>query len=292
MSSQTESGALIGAHVSVAGGIENAFARGQKIGANAIQVFTRNANRWQAAPLTDQAIEAFRAAHNQSSMRYLVAHDSYLINLASPDETLRQKSIAAFLDEMERCQLLGIPDLVMHPGAHVGSGAEAGLQRVVECLQIILDSAPEDVRILIENTAGQGSSLGASFEELATILEAFTSPRLAVCFDSCHAFAAGYDLRSAESYQQVMAEFDRLIGLEQLALFHLNDSKKPLSSRVDRHELIAQGEIGALGFTTLMRDERFANIAKILETAPGEGDCHHLETFALLRSMANGDYSS
>jgi deoxyribonuclease-4 len=285
MSQKIESTILIGAHVSIAGGIDKAFARGEKIGCSAIQIFTRNASRWQSAPLVVETIEAFRAARAQSSIRYLVAHDSYLINLASPDEGLRQKSMAAFLDEMERCSSLGIPDLVMHPGAHVGSGSDAGLQRVIESLRTVIAQAPADVRVLVENTAGQGSSLGATFDELATILEALASPRFAVCFDTCHAFAAGYDLRGAEGYQRVMAEFDRLIGLEHLALFHLNDSKKPLASRVDRHEQIAKGEIGVEGFAALLRDERFVDIAKIVETAPGEGDCQHLETFALLRSM-------
>jgi deoxyribonuclease-4 len=291
LSSESESAALIGAHVSIAGGIDKAFARGEKIGCTAIQIFTRNASRWQVAPLKAERIEAFRAAQAQSSIRYLVAHDSYLINLASPDESLRQKSISAFIDELERCQRLGIPDLVMHPGAHVGSGSDVGLQRVVESLASILDQTPAAVRILIENTAGQGSSLGASFEELATLLEAFSSPRLAICFDTCHAFAAGYDLRGAEGYHRVMEEFDRLIGLDQLALFHLNDSKKPFASRVDRHEQVARGEIGAQGFAALLCDERFGGIAKIIETAPGEGDCLHLESLALLRSMERGDFS-
>jgi deoxyribonuclease-4 len=282
---------LIGAHVSIAGGVDKAFARGEKIGCRAIQVFTRNASRWHVTPLNDDKITSFRAARAQSSIRYVVAHDSYLINLASPEETLRQKSIAAFLDEMERCQQLGIPDLVMHPGAHVGSGRHLGLQRVIESLRTIIGQAPDNVRILIENTAGQGSSLGASFEELATLLEAFSSPRFAVCFDTCHAFAAGYDLRGEDGYYQVMDEFERLIGLENLALFHLNDSKKEFASRVDRHELVAQGEIGRSAFAALMMDKRFSHIAKIVETPPGAGDCHHLETFSLLRDMASGGAS-
>ena len=280
---------LIGAHVSIAGGAEKAFARGEEIGCGAIQIFTRNASRWQAPPLKEKTITAFRQAREQSRIRYIAAHDSYLINLASPDDDLRQRSILTFLDEMMRCHQLGIADLVMHPGAHVGSGAEAGLKRVIESFRTILAQAPADVRILIENTAGQGSTLGARFEELATLLDAFADRRFAVCFDTCHAFAAGYDLRSAESYHDVMAEFDRLIGVEQLALFHLNDSKKPLGARVDRHEHIARGEIGPAGFAAIMQDPRFSAIAKIIETPSGEDHCHDLENFARLRAMAKGE---
>ncbi len=285
----TAAAPLIGAHVSISGGIEKAFARGEEVGCSAIQLFTRNASRWVAPPLKDQSIKAFREARERSGIRYVVAHDSYLINLASPDEELRLRSITTFLDEMLRCQQLGIPDLVMHPGAHVGSGVEAGLQQVIASFRTILSEAPAGVRILIENTAGQGSSLGARFEELATLLEAFGDARFAVCFDTCHAFAAGYDLRSAESCREVLAEFDRLIGLEQLALFHFNDSKKPLGSRVDRHDFVAKGQIGPAGFRAIMRDSRFAQVAKIIETPPGEDHCHDLETFDLLRAMAAGE---
>ncbi len=289
MPGKTSDAVLIGAHVSISGGIEKAFARGEEVGCTAIQLFTRNASRWTAPPLKDKSIKAFREARERSSIRYVVAHDSYLINLASPDEELRHRSIATFLDEMLRCQQLGIPDLVMHPGAHVGCGVEAGLQQVIASFRTILAEAPAGVRILIENTAGQGSSLGARFEELATLLEAFNDPRFAVCFDTCHAFAAGYDLRSAESCLKVLAEFDSLIGIEQLALFHFNDSKKTLGSRVDRHDFVAKGEIGPDGFAAIMSDARFERVAKIIETPPGDDHCHDLETFALLRAMAVGE---
>lgn len=277
---------LIGTHVSIAGGIDKAIGRGVEIGCGAIQVFTRNASRWQAKPLPVSAIAAFRDARQAHGLSYIAAHASYLINLASPDKALRLKSIDAFIDEMERCSLLGIEDLVMHPGAHVGQGAAAGLDAVVDSFAHIFAQAPKDVRVLVENTAGQGTCLGASFEELAEILQRLPQANLAICFDTCHAFAAGYDLTSAAGYADVMTEFERLIGIERLALFHLNDSKKALGSRVDRHDHVGRGLIGLGGFQALMQDARFGRIAKIIETPPGENHCEDLVNLALLRKMA------
>lgn len=277
---------LVGAHVSIAGGIEKAISRGEAVGCTAIQVFTRNASRWLAKPLAADSIGAFRAARQNSRIEYVAAHDSYLINLASPDPVLRDKSVAAFIDEMERCSQLGIEDLVMHPGAHVGQGAEAGLATLVESFQRIFSAAPKNVRVLVENTAGQGTCLGARFEELAEILERVPQGNLAICFDTCHVFAAGYDLSSAESYAATMAEFDRLIGVERLALFHINDSKKPLGARVDRHDHVGRGLIGPAGFAALMQDQRFSAVAKIIETPPGDEHCDDLLNLALLRQFA------
>ncbi len=277
---------LLGAHVSIAGGIEKAFARGEQIGATAIQVFTRNASRWQAKPLTDQAIAAFRQAREESSIGSVAAHDSYLINLASPDPQLRHKSIDTFCDELLRCAQLGIEALVMHPGAHMQAGIKAGLAQLVESFKSVFQQAPAGVRVLLENTAGQGSSIGAHFEELAEVIARLPEADFGVCFDTCHAFAAGYDVSSAEGYAATMEDFDRLIGLERLALFHLNDSKKPLGARVDRHEHVGKGEIGRVGFATLMQDPRFAGVAKIIETPGGENHCHDLENLALLRELA------
>jgi len=284
----TASSLLVGAHVSIAGGIEKAFARGAEIGCTAIQVFTRNASRWQAKPLTDKSIEAFRAARQASSIGYVAAHDSYLINLASPDPELRNKSIAAFIDEIERCSLLGIEDLVMHPGAHVGAGVGEGMKTLTESFRTVFTQAPKDVRVLVENTAGQGTCLGARFEELAEILERLPQHNLAVCFDTCHAFAAGYDLSTSAGYQATMAEFERLIGCEKLALFHVNDSKKLLGSRVDRHEHVGRGLIGPEGFAALLQDQRFSGVAKIIETPPGDDHCDDLANLALLRHLAAG----
>ena len=280
---------LLGAHVSISGGIEKAFTRGAEIGATAIQVFTRNASRWQAKPLAPAAIAAFKQAASDSDIGYVAAHDSYLINLASPDPELRRKSIDTFIDEMLRCQQLGIEDLVMHPGAHMQQGTEAGIGQLVDSFKTIFSQVPSGVRVLLENTAGQGSCLGARFEELAEIIERLPSANFAICLDTCHAFAAGYDLSSDEAYNVTMAEFDRLIGCERLALFHLNDSKKPLGARVDRHQHVGQGEIGAAGFRALMQDSRFAHVAKILETPGGEQHCHDLENLGLLRQWAGGN---
>lgn len=283
---------LLGAHVSIAGGLENAFARGEEIGCTAIQIFTRNASRWQAKPLAQNEIEAFRQARQRSSIAYVAVHDSYLINLASPDAALRAKSIEAFVAEMTRCDQLGITDLVMHPGAHMGAGPAAGVEQLVASFRTIFQQAPETVRVLLENTAGQGTSLGARFEELAAVLEKLPQGNFAICFDSCHAFAAGYELTTVAGYQQTMAEFDRLIGVDWLALFHLNDSKKPLGARVDRHEHVGQGAIGRGGFRALLQDPRFAAVPKIIETPAGENHCHDLENLALLRELSESNRGS
>ena len=282
----TEIPLLVGAHVSIAGGIEKAFARGEEIGCTAIQIFTRNASRWQAKPLAAESVSAFRAARQCSSINYVASHDSYLINLASPDAELRNKSIATFLDEMERCSQLGIEDLVMHPGAHVGAGSKAGMNTLIESFRAVFDQAPDDVRVLVENTAGQGTCFGARFEELAEILDRLPQQNLAICFDTCHAFTAGYDLTTAEGYAETMAQFDQLIGCDKLALFHVNDSKKPLGSRVDRHDHVGRGLIGPLGFEALMQDERFRGVAKIIETPPGEKHCDDFSNLALLRKFS------
>ena len=279
---------LVGAHVSIASGIEKAFARAEAIGATALQLFTRNASRWQAKPLTAESLCAFRSARQQSDIGYVAAHDSYLINLASPDPELRTRSIALFVDEMQRCSQLGIADLVMHPGAHVGAGFDAGMRTLSESFQAVFAQAPDDVRVLVENTAGQGTCFGARFEELAEILDRLPQHNLAICFDTCHAFAAGYDLGTVAGYTATMDEFERLIGAERIALFHCNDSKKPLGSRVDRHDHVGRGLIGVDGFRALMQDQRFAAVAKIIETPPGDDHCDDLANLALLRQLAGG----
>jgi deoxyribonuclease-4 len=277
---------LLGAHVSIAGGVSRAFGRAADIGATAMQIFTKNANRWQAKPLPAKEIEAFVAAQKAGNVASVIAHDSYLINLAAPEGENRSRSLAAFLDEMERCAALGISGLVMHPGAHLDAGEEIGLRRIVDAFRSIFTEAPPTVTVLLENTAGQGSYLGHRFEHLATIMEQVPEGRFGICLDTCHAFAAGYDLTSEEGYRQTMAACDRLFGVGNIAAFHLNDSQKAQGSRVDRHAHIGQGEIALEAFAALMRDPRFAEVPKILETAPGENNCHHLEELALLRRLA------
>ncbi|MCW8859350.1 MAG: deoxyribonuclease IV [Deltaproteobacteria bacterium] len=286
---ETKGPLLLGTHVSIAGGIEKAIARGEAIGCTAIQIFTRNASRWESKPLEAEAVKSFRNALDKSRISYVAGHDSYLINLASPDENLRKKSIDAFLDEMERCHQLGVGALVMHPGAHMGHGQKAGLIKLAASFRSIFPLAPDDVRVLLENTAGQGTCLGASFEELAEIIDLVPEGNFGVCLDSCHAFAAGYDLSSRIGYNKLMDEIDHLIGTERIALFHLNDSKKPLGSRVDRHEHVGKGLIGPPAFQLLMQDQRFLAVAKIIETPSGDNNCHDFENLALLRTFAQCD---
>jgi deoxyribonuclease-4 len=277
---------LLGAHVSIAGGLHKAFARGEEVGCTAIQIFTKNANQWRAKHLTDRDAEAFRHAWEKSVIGPVVAHDSYLINLATPEDAAWEKSKEAFVDEMKRCALLGIPLLVMHPGAHVGSGEEAGVRRVVAAFEDIFARGPETVKVLLENTAGQGTCLGNRFEQLAEIMAPFPADTFGVCFDTCHAFAAGYDISTPEGYEAVMEEFDRVIGIETIKVFHTNDCKKTLGSRVDRHEHVGQGTIGREGFRALMRDERFPGVPRIIETPKGKHNEFDLKNLALLRELA------
>lgn len=262
---------LIGAHVSISGGLHKAFPLAADIGCTAMQIFTKNASQWNAKPLQDKEIQQFKAAWEASGIRMVVAHDSYLINLATPDDALLEKSRSAMRIEVERCEQLGIPYLVMHPGSHVGSGEEAGLRRVAESFDAIhRQTSGYQTKILVETTAGQGTNLGWQFEQIARIFEHVAQPeRLGVCFDTCHAFAAGYDIRTEAAYRQTMAEFDRIIGLARLNAIHVNDSVKPLGCRVDRHEAIGKGHIGLDGFRWLMNDPRLADIPKILETPKG-----------------------
>ncbi len=263
---------LIGAHVSISGGLHKAFPIAQEIGCTAMQIFTKNASQWKTKPLQENDIELFKSAWNASGIACVVAHDSYLINLGTPDDELLAKSRDAMLIEVQRCEQLGIPYLVMHPGSHVGSGEEAGLRRVAESFdEIHRQTDGFRTQILVETTAGQGTNLGYRFEQIARIFEQVHAPeRLGVCFDTCHAFAAGYDIRTETGYRETMAAFDRLIGLDRLKAIHLNDSVKPLGSRVDRHEAIGKGHIGVDGFRWLMNDARLAHIPKILETPKGD----------------------
>jgi len=280
---------LLGAHVSVAGGLKNAFANGLEVGCTALQIFTKNANRWQAKPITDTDAAAFRKAWQESGIGPVLAHGAYLINLASPKVEVWEKSKDALRDEICRCDKLGITDLVMHPGAHLGAGEDAGLARIRQAFREILPDSPPQVRLLLENTAGQGSYLGGNFAHLAVLLEGFDAQRFGVCFDTCHAHSAGHDLSTAEGYEQVMTEFDRLVGLDRIRAFHLNDCLKPCGSKVDRHAHIGQGTIGRAGFACLMRDPRFVEVSMVLETPKGDNGEMDRANLALLRQLAEGD---
>lgn len=263
----------IGAHLSVAGGLTKAVTAAVGLGCETVQIFTKNANQWTAKPLAEAEVTAFRRAVADAGLRFVTAHDSYLINLASPDDAAYRKSIEAFTVEVERAEALGLAYLVSHPGAHVGSGVEAGVARVAAALdEVHKRCAGFAVKVLIETTAGQGSCLGAALEEIGGIFDRVADPgRLGVCFDTCHALAAGYPLATAEDHAATFQRFDDTVGLDRLRLFHLNDSVKGLGSRVDRHAAIGDGEVGADAFRRIVTDPRFADRPMILET-PKEDD--------------------
>ncbi|MBY0456025.1 MAG: deoxyribonuclease IV [Gemmataceae bacterium] len=259
---------LFGAHLSIVKGLHAAVAEATALGCDTIQIFTKNASHWTADPLAEDAIRAFKQAVAGSALKHLTVHDSYLINLASADEAMFEKSIAAFVDEMERAESLGIDYLVTHPGAHLGAGEEAGVTRVIEGYeQALARTKGFRVRVLLETTAGQGTTLGAKFEHLGQILQrANCADRLGVCFDTCHVFVAGYPIDTEAGYAETFQKFDAAVGLSRLKLFHVNDSAKPLGSRVDRHAALGRGEIGAAAFRRLVNDPRFRDHPMILET--------------------------
>jgi len=278
--------ALLGAHESVAGGIHLAFDRIKEAGGDALQIFTRNQRQWNPAPVTEEERKLFADAWQESANMPVASHASYLVNLASGKPDLVKKSIAAFADELKRSALLNIPFVVMHPGSHGGDGVDTGIERFIKNLDLALELADNQVMVLLETTAGQGTGLGSRFEEIAAIIEGSKyQEKLGVCVDTCHIFAAGYDIRSPESYQETMAEFDRLVGIERIKFFHLNDSKKGLECKVDRHEHIGKGEIGLEGFRNLLNDPRFADHPMTLETPKGKDLQEDRDNLATLRSL-------
>jgi deoxyribonuclease-4 len=278
--------------MSIAGGLHRAFDRAEQVDATALQIFVRNARQWGARPLSADGIRLFRERAEESGLaQFTLAHAGYLINVASPDAALWKRSLRDLELELERCKQLGIPYLVFHPGSHVGSGEQAGLAKVVRALDSLLPSAPgsDGVMVLIETTAGQGSNLGHSFEQIAHILDnARSRDSLGVCFDTCHALAAGYEIRDRRNYKKVFDSFDRLIGIEKLKAFHLNDSKNPLSSRKDRHQHIGQGEVGIEAFKLILNDRRFRELPMVLETPKGEDLAEDRENLAILRGLIPG----
>ncbi|MCU0643361.1 MAG: deoxyribonuclease IV [bacterium] len=262
---------LIGAHVSISGGLHQALERGEKIGCNAVQIFTKNQVQWQAKPLSIDEVDRYFQSLKKSPIVSVVAHNSYLINLGSPDHLGREKSRRAFLEEIDRAELLKIPFLIFHPGSHKGAGEALGLRLIAESLNFIQQQRPNhQVKLLLETTSGQGSNLGYSFNQLKSIIDMVEeSWRIGVCLDTCHIFAAGYDIRTRSTYEATMEQFDRVIGLDRLGAIHLNDSQKELGSRIDRHERIGNGQIGLDGFRFMMNDTRLKKIPKILEI-PGD----------------------
>jgi deoxyribonuclease IV len=281
---------LLGAHVSSQGGVSKAPARGTAIGATAIQVFTKTPSQWREPALGDAEIAAFRTALRQSGIRAVVSHDSYLINLASPDETLHDKSVAAFIGELTRCRALGIPWVVSHPGNYIDDRT-AGLERNARAYAACLAAVPGDVGVLIEGTAGAGTALGSTFDELRALRDALPAParaRVAFCLDTAHLHAAGYDVAGAPD--AVWEEADRTIGLALVKCLHLNDSRGGRGLRLDRHEWIGEGTIGAEPFRRIMRDPRFAPVIKIIETPKGDDTVRHdRRMLRRLRAYARGN---
>jgi len=278
---------LLGAHMSIAGGIFNAPERGIKASCNVIQLFTQNANQWKGKAVSDEDATLFKVKLAASGISDVVSHDIYLINLASAPGEVRDKSLVAFREELERCARLGISKIVMHPGSHNGDGEEVGLKRVCEAFDQLFAQVPQFTgKVLLENTAGQGTNLGHRFEHLKTIIEGSSfRERFGVCFDTCHGFAAGYPIAERDGFLRTFEEFDQVVGISALGAFHLNDSKKGLGCRVDRHEHIGAGALGLEAFRLIMNEPRFALVPKFIETPKGDEDEMDRVNLTLLRSL-------
>ncbi|MFQ5594019.1 MAG: deoxyribonuclease IV [Anaerolineae bacterium] len=279
----------LGAHESIAGGLDRAFARAQQVGCDAVQIFVKSNRQWKARPLTDEDVQRFRERQAETRIEPAVAHTAYLLNLASPKEDLWTRSRDALLVELERCERLGIPGLVLHPGSHTGSGEEAGLARVAQALGEVHARTPGfKSRILLETMAGQGTNLGYRFEQLAWLLaNTPQGERLGTCFDTCHVFAAGYELRTPQGYAETMQQFDEIVGLDTLGVLHLNDSQADLGSRKDRHAHIGEGVLGLEAFRLVVNDPRLQHLAGLLET-PKEDDLQEdRENLERLRSLVD-----
>lgn len=277
----------LGAHMSIAGGLPLALERGKSIGCNAVQLFVKNRNQWRSHPLQRGEAAAFREAAGGFRREFILAHSIYLINLASPEPAILEKSRGGFLEEMRRAEKLGIPYIVLHPGSHKGAGETSGIRTVVESLDYLFERTEgERLCILLETTAGQGNSLGHTFEQLAGIITGLKRrDRVGVCFDTCHSFTAGYDLRSKRAYRTTFEHFDEVIGLGYLKAFHLNDSLRGLGSRVDRHTHIGKGELGLEAFSHLMNDERFLDRPMILETPKDPDLKEDIRNLRILRGL-------
>lgn len=278
---------LIGAHVFVEGGVDSAITKAEEFGFTAIQIFTRNNNRWASKPLSEKEIKNFKEKLSKSNIKVVVSHDSYLINLCAIDNEILAKSRIAFKDELDRCEQLGIPYLNFHPGSHGGAGEEEGIKLIAESLNILHQQTKNyKVKSMLEATAGQGKALGYKFEQLAKIIELVDDKeRMCVCIDTAHIYAAGYNIKDPSSYKKVMKEFDEIIGLDLLKCIHMNDSKKTLGSRVDRHDHIGKGEIGLDGFSNIMNDKKLKDVALILETPKSKDQHEDLENVKTLLSL-------
>jgi deoxyribonuclease-4 len=278
---------LLGAHMSIAGGLALALERGRAVGCGAVQIFLRNQRQWTARPYTDSEVREFRSAWRASGIAVVFAHANYLINLATPVETEWRRAVDVFHDELLRAEALGLPFVVIHPGSHRAAGLDDGVRRVARAIDLLHErTRGHRARIVLENTAGGGSSIGRTFEELAAIVDGVAEPeRVGICLDTCHLFAAGYDIRTADGYRSAMARCRRLLGLRRVRAFHLNDSRAPLGSGLDRHEKIGRGHLGLEPFRRLMNDRRFARVPMALETPKEPEPRADREALALLRRL-------
>lgn len=279
---------LLGAHMSTSGGLHNAIQHGVNTGCSTIQIFTKNNNRWEQRPTTDEEAEKFLDAQEESGITPVISHTAYLINLATPNQDFHNKSLKALIDEIERAEQVRIPDVVLHPGSPVDGTPEYGMKKIIESLNHCIDKTPNaKARIALELTAGQGSHLGYTFEQIAEMIAGVDNKsRISVCLDTCHIFAAGYDIRTSAAYEQTMKQFAKIIGMKYLKVIHLNDSLKDLGSRVDRHTHIGEGTIGVEAFKFIMQDARFEKIPKLLETPKDEDYEDDKRNLALLRKLA------
>lgn len=279
---------IFGAHESIAGGVHKAIERGRMATCGTIQIFNKSNNQWRAAKLKTDDVDRFFQLIEETGVTVAVSHTSYLINVASPDQALCEKSYLSLKEEMQRCELLRIPTLVMHPGSHVGSGEEAGLNKIAENINRLFDELGADnhVILLLETTAGQGTNLGYTFEQIAYLIDRVEDRQhIGVCVDTCHVFAAGYGLVDPKEYRRTTKTFDDIIGLERLKIIHVNDSKKEYGSKRDRHEHIGQGFIGLEGFRNVVNDKKLQHIPMILETPKGEDLAEDIENLKVLRSL-------
>jgi deoxyribonuclease-4 len=273
--------------MSIAGGLHRALERGREAGCSVVQIFLRNQRRWAARPYSDSEVREFRAAWKTTGIRVVFAHANYLINLATPAPSEWRRAVDAFHDELERAEALGLPFVVIHPGSHRETGLDGGIRRVARAIdELHARTRGHRVRVVLENTAGGGSSIGRSFEELAGVVGAVAdAARVGICLDTCHLFAAGYDIRTAEGYRLAIARCRRLLGLRRVRAFHLNDARQPLGSGLDRHEKIGQGHLGVEPFRWLMNDRRFARVPMVLETPKAPEPRADRDALALLRRL-------
>lgn len=280
---------LLGAHMSIAGGYYKAANAAGALGMDTVQIFTKNNNQWRAKPLTDEDVRLFKEAIAEQNLKIPCSHDSYLINIGSPKDDLWSKSLEALVIELERAEALGLAGVVMHPGSFVDSSEEEGLRRIVKGIdEAIKRTKGFAVQLWLETTAGQGTNIGHRFEHLAQLIERTRdNTRLGVCVDTCHIFAAGYGLKSKQEYKATIDEMDEVIGLDRIRAFHLNDSKKPQGSRVDRHDHIGEGELGPEPFRFVLRDKRFRKLPMYLETRKEDRDGEPMDAVNLrtLRSL-------